>query len=135
MDVVFQKTRELGEALMQSAAYQQMRAAETKALRNEQASLIMGKYLGCKRQVQDMLIDENPDTVVLKKLSDDMDGYQAQLQTIDDITQLTEARQGFSTLIEEVNKVLKYMIAGGMTDDDECEGDCETCGGACHTLN
>ena len=38
MDAVFQKTRELGQALIESEAYQQMKAAEDKAARNQEAA-------------------------------------------------------------------------------------------------
>ena len=34
MDMVFEKTRELGEALQQSDAYKRMKAAEEKAMQN-----------------------------------------------------------------------------------------------------
>ena len=35
MDMVFQKTRELGDALLASEIYQRMKAAEDKAMQNQ----------------------------------------------------------------------------------------------------
>ena len=52
MDAVFQKTRELGQALIESEAYQQMKAAEDKAARNQEAADTMNHYLELRGQIQ-----------------------------------------------------------------------------------
>ena len=45
MDQIFAKTRELGEALLNSEAYQKMKDAEEKAMQNVEAAEMMAKYL------------------------------------------------------------------------------------------
>ena len=62
MDAVFQKTRELGQALIESEAYQQMKAAEDKAARNQEAAESMNRYLQLRAQIQELLSRENPDS-------------------------------------------------------------------------
>ena len=42
MEKIFQKTRELGEALLESEVYQKMKAAEDKALKNAEGARLMG---------------------------------------------------------------------------------------------
>ena len=79
MDAVFQKTRELGQALIESEAYQQMKAAEDKAARNQEAADTMNHYLELRGQIQEILSRENPDSAVLKRLSDEMDATQEKL--------------------------------------------------------
>ena len=78
MDAVFQKTRELGQALIESEAYQQMKAAEDKAARNQEAADTMNHYLELRGQIQEILSRENPDSAVLKRLSDGRDAGKAQ---------------------------------------------------------
>lgn len=137
MNNVFTKTRELGEALLACDEYKTMKAAEDAAAANEQAAQAMGAYLERKQKVQDLLIDEKPDSQALRTLSDEMDALQAQLSEIPEIQKLTEAREQFSNLIEQVNKVLRFIITGDMDDEEEsggCGGSCATCGG-CHTLH
>ena len=46
MDMVFQKTRELGEALLASEIYQRMKAAEDKAMPNQEAAEAMSHHAG-----------------------------------------------------------------------------------------
>ena len=55
MDKVFEKTRELGEALQESPVYLRMKAAEEKAMQNMQAAEMMASYLEKRSQIQEMM--------------------------------------------------------------------------------
>ena len=131
MDAVFQKTRELGQALIESEAYQQMKAAEDKAARNQEAADTMNHYLELRGQIQEILSRENPDSAVLKRLSDEMDATQEKLNMIDDIIAMTQARSAFSDLINQVNQVLQFIVTGQVNEEGNCSGSCASCGGSC----
>ena len=131
MDAVFQKTRELGQALIESDVYQAMKAAEEKAARNQEAAETMNRYLQLRAQIQEILSRENPDSAVLKKLSDEMDETQEKLNMIDDIIAMTQARSAFSDLINQVNQVLQFIVTGQVPGESECSGSCSSCGGSC----
>ena len=131
MDVVFQKTRELGQALMESEAYLNMKAAEDRAMANEEAARTMGEYLEKRQQLQALMQSENPDPGALKRISDEMDAAQERLQMIDDIAALTEARNEFNALIGQINQVLQFIVTGEMEQPSGCSGSCATCSG-CH---
>ena len=130
MDMIFQKTRELGEALLESEVYKRMKAAEEKAMKNEEAAKMMGAMLERRSSIQEMMHQPNPDPAALKRMSDEMDEIQEKLQMMDDIVELTQARGEFNGLINQVNQVLQFIVTGRM-DDGECGGDCSSCGG-CH---
>ena len=132
MDMVFQKTRELGQALTESEIYKKMKEAEDRAMQNQEAAETMTKYLEKRTQIQEILTQENPDSAVMKALSDEMDALQERLQMIDDIAQLTEARNNFSHLIAQVNQVLQFIVTGTMDEEGGCSGSCSSCGGGCH---
>ena len=132
MDMVFEKTRELGEALQQSEAYLRMKAAEEKAMTNMEAAEMMASYLEKRGQIQAMMEVENPDPGAMQRLSNEMDEIQEKLQMIDDIVELTAARAEFNGLIGQINQVLQFIVTGRMTDEEGgCSGSCESCGG-CH---
>lgn len=132
MDKVFEKTRELGKALMESEAYQKMKEAEDRAMRNEQAAAAMGEFLEKRTQLQAMMQGENPDPGALKRLSDEMDEAQQRLQMMDDIQALNAARDEFNSLIGQINQVLQFIVTGNMDQPSEgCTGSCATCPG-CH---
>lgn len=130
MDMIFQKTRELGEALLASEAYVKMKAAEEKAMKNEEAARLMSDMLERRSGIQEMMQQTNPDPAALKRMSDEMDDIQEQLQMMDDIVELTQARSEFNSLIGQVNQVLQFIVTGRM-DDGDCAGDCSACSG-CH---
>lgn len=130
MDSVFQKTRELGEALLTSETYQRMKAVEDKAMQNAQAAGLMSDLLEKRSGIQQLMQQENPDAGALKRLSDEMDEIQEQLRMMDDIVALTEARSEFTSLINQVNQVLQFIVTGRM-DSGDCKGDCSGCSG-CH---
>ena len=130
MDNVFEKTRELGEALLESDAYKRMKAAEEKAMQNAQGAEMMALYLEKRGQIQEMMELENPDPGVLKRLSDEMDDIQERLQMIDDIAELTAARSEFNGLIGQINQVLQFIVTGRM-EEAGCSGSCDSCKG-CH---
>ena len=131
MDMVFQKTRELGQALMESEAYLKMKKAEEHAMQNEEAARAMGEFLEKRQQLQELMQSENPDPGAMKRLSDDMDAAQERLQMMDDIAALTEARNEFNSLIGQINQVLQFIVTGNMDDASGCTGSCSTCSG-CH---
>ena len=131
MDAVFQKTRELGQALIESDVYQAMKAAEEKAARNQEVAETMNRYLQLRAQIQEILSRENPDSAVLKKLSDEMDETQEKLNMIDDIIAMTQARSAFSDLINQVNQVLQFIVTGQVSEEGNCSGSCASCGGSC----
>ena len=130
MDNVFEKTRELGEALLESETYKRMKAAEEKAMGNAQAAEMMAAYLEKRGQIQEMMEVENPDPGAMKRLSDEMDEIQERLQMIDDIAELTAARSEFNGLIGQINQVLQFIVTGRM-EEAGCSGSCDTCKG-CH---
>lgn len=133
MNAVFEKTRELGQALLESEIYQKMKACEDKAMKNEAASGIMSEYLETRSKLQEMLSQPDPDSTLMKQLSDRMDECQAQLQNIPDITELTSAREAFNELIGQVNQVLQFIVTGQIDEPEGgCTGSCSTCGGSCH---
>ena len=130
MDAVFEKTRELGKALLECETYLKMKEAEDRAMQNEEAARTMGVFLEKRQALQDMMQSENPDPGALKRISDEMDEARDRLQMIDDIVALNDARNEFNGLIGQINQVLQFIVTGRMTEAN-CEGDCSACGG-CH---
>ena len=130
MDMVFQKTRELGEALLESEAYLKMKAAEDKALQNGEAAQTMAAFIEKRGELQSMMQTDNPDPGAMKRLSDELDELQDRLQMIDDVVALTEARNQFNSLIGQINQVLQFIVTGRMDEPSGgCSGNCGSCSG------
>ena len=132
MDQVFLKTRELGQALAESEVYKHMKECEERAMANKEAAETMGRYLEIRTTLQEMLSKPDPDSVAMKALSDEMDSLHTKLQNIDDIVEMTKAREAFNGLIGQVNQVLQFIVTGTMEEEGGCSGSCSSCGGGCH---
>ena len=130
MDKVFEKTRELGEALLESETYLRMKEAEDRAMANAEAASTMAAFLEKRGELQGLMQSDNPDPGAMKRLSEEMDDIQDRLQMIDDIVALTDARNEFNGLIGQINQVLQFIVTGRM-EEANCAGDCSACGG-CH---
>ena len=132
MDQVFLKTRELGQALAESEVYKHMKECEERAMANKEAAETMGRYLEIRTTLQEMLSKPDPDSVAMKALSDEMDSLHTKLQNIDDIVEMTKAREAFNGLIGQVNQVLQFIVTGQLNEPEGgCTGSCSTCGGSC----
>ena len=133
MDQVFLKTRELGQALVESEIYKTMKAAEDKAMANTVPAETMSRYMELRGQLQEMLSQPDPDSNRMKELSDEMDATHERLQQIEDIVALTKAREDFNNLIGQVNQVLQFIVTGKLdAPEGGCTGSCSTCGGSCN---
>ncbi|MBQ8953194.1 MAG: YlbF family regulator [Clostridia bacterium] len=133
MNAVFEKTRELGDALMASEEYQAMKAAEDAAMANEEAASLMSEYLEHKTRLEEILHSGNPDPDAVSQLGAAMEDVQGRFQAVPDIIAMNRAREEFDNLINQVNQVLHFIITGEMeqSEGSGCTGSCATCPG-CH---
>ncbi len=134
MNAVFEKTRELGQALMESEEYLAMKAAEDVAMANQEAADLMAQYLERKEQMEDLMRAGTPEPTRIAELGSEMEDIQKRIRETPDIQALTLARQKFDGLINQVNSVLQFIITGQMDDPDAepeggCTGSCATCRG------
>ena len=130
MNEVFEKTRELGEALLRSEEYTAVKKAEEAAMQNEAAAEVVGKFLEARRQMEQMMAENDKDWFKVKQLTDEIDGYRMQMDAIEDLKKLDKARETFSELINQINTLLRFIVTGQMSDEDEgCSGSCESCSG------
>lgn len=135
MNEIFLKTRELGDAILKSEEFKNVKDAEERAMKNTEAAETMGKYLEAKGEMDKMMAKGEKDWARVKQLSDEMSALQERMNMIDDIKALNDAREGFANLITQVNSVLRFIVTGEMDDGEGgCSGSCETCGG-CSSVN
>lgn len=137
MNEVFEKTRELGEAIQRSDEYLALKAAEAKAMKNIEAADAMAKYMELRRQMELMVTQGDKDWAKIKQISDEMETWQERMNMVDDIIHLNQAQKAFSTLIDEVNSVLRFIVTGEMPSEDKggCLGSCASCHGCGSKIN
>jgi len=137
MNLVFQKTRELGAALLASDEYLQMKAAEEAARDDNQAMAAMTEHTLHRKLLEKLMETENPDMDALQTHSEALESVEERLALMDSMNELNEKRQAFGMLVGQINQVLRFIITGEMGDDEEDDGfphNCGKCGG-CRKLH
>lgn len=134
MNEVFKKARELGDALMSSEEYTALKQAEAAVARNDNAAYTLQRYFELKGELEHMMNAHEEDWAKLKALSEETDELKRELNTITEVVNLMSARETFGNMVNQVNSVLRFMMTGSMSADEDdnesgCKGSCEGCGG------
>lgn len=131
MSKVTECAQALGQAIMESEEYKNMQTAEAAAMNDTTVTEAMARYLELKQQLGDLMCQEDPDPEQMAKYSQEMDEIQQQMNSMPVVEAMTGARQQFSEMMNQVNKILEFMITGEVAESSGCSGNCGSCGG-CH---
>ena len=123
--------RALGEAIVASEEYQNMQLCEKAAESDPAAAEAMGRYMELHAAVNQEMGNEEPDAEKIARLGREMDELQQALNALPAVEEMTAARQRFSGLMDQVNKILEFIITGDVQESGGCSGNCSACGG-CH---
>ena len=123
--------RALGEAIVASEEYQNMQLCEKAAESDPAAAEAMGRYMELHAAVNQEMSNEEPDAEKIARLGREMDEIQQTLSALPAVEEMTAARQRSSGLMDQVNKILEFIITGDVQEGGGCSGNCSSCGG-CH---
>ncbi|MHB1315207.1 MAG: YlbF family regulator [Christensenellales bacterium] len=124
----------LGEALSQSKELLQMREAQL-TLQQDIPAMGIVNAIAIKRQdMEKLMIQPDITPEEIQKMSDEIKDLESLARSNDLIQAMIEAQNNFSSVMSQVNAILKYYIAddeGGDSPEDGCKGECSGCQG-CH---
>ncbi len=133
MREVMQKAQELAEAILASDICSKMKDLEAKVQTDEAAASAMGKMIEKRQAVENILSSADMDPEELARASEEMEQAEQEMNGNPMICELREARKDFSTMMDNVNRILRLVITGEVQEDDPgsggCGGDCSRCGG------
>ncbi len=123
---IFEKTRELGEMIQESAEMNRMKDADSKQLADSQAQELLGEFnLARMNLARDMQEGKISREEAVKK---NTEAFEKMVKSSKVIEEYIEAKKDFDAMISKINGILNYYITG---QDPNCTHDCGTCGG-CH---
>lgn len=131
MSKVTDCARALGEAIVASDEYKNMQVAEQAAMSDPAVAEAMSCYLELKEELGNVMCQSEPDPEKMTSISQQMDDIQQQLNAMDAVEAMTSSRQQFSELMNQVNRVLEFIITGELPQSGGCSGNCSGCSG-CH---
>lgn len=131
MSKVTDCARALGEAIVASEEYKNMQVTEAAAMGDPAVAGAMARYMELKNELSNVMCSPDADAEQISKLGREMDEIQQNLSAMPAVDAMTSARQQFSELMNQVNRVLEYIITGELPQQGGCSGNCSGCSG-CH---
>ena len=131
MSKVQECARALGEAIVASEEYKNMQIAEREAMTDPAATEAMTRYMELRTAMNEAMGSSEPKPELLAQYGKEMDEIQQTLNSMPVIDAITTSRQNFSELMNQVNKILEFIITGEVEQQGGCSGNCSGCSG-CH---
>lgn len=131
MSKVTECARALGEAIVASDEYKNMQITEKAAMSDPAVAEAMGRFLELKEALNGVMRQEEPNPDLIASYGQEMDEVQQRLNAMPAVDAMTTSRQQFSELMNQVNRILEFIITGEVEQGGGCSGNCSSCGG-CH---
>lgn len=136
MENVFEKARELAEALRDSDAFQSMKSLESQIDGNAEALDLMNKITSLEQEIRGMMEQPDADQEAMSQKIKTYQGLRQSAQENALLSQYAEAQETFQTAMSQVNQVISFVLTGRdpseASAEGACSGDCHGCQGCAH---
>ncbi|MBE7055713.1 MAG: YlbF family regulator [Ruminococcaceae bacterium] len=130
MAEIFEKARELGEAIIESAEYKELKAAELAQEQDENALTLLKEYSDVRSRLAAEIQKGDVSEERIAQIREELETAYEKMTTNDAITAYINAQRTFQAIIDQMNNIISFHITGKMPSG--CSGNCSSCGGDCH---
>ena len=130
MAEIFEKARELGEAILESKEYKEFKAAELAQENSEEALSLIKEYNEVRTRLGQEIQKGDVSEERITQIRQELEEAYSKMTTNDLITAYINAQRNFQAVIDQMNNILAFHITGQMPGG--CSGSCSSCGGGCH---
>lgn len=131
MSQVQECAKALAEAIVASEEYRNMQLCEEAATQDPAAAEAMSRYMELRMAVNQEMGKSEPDAQLIAQYGQQMDEIQQSLNEMPTVAAMTDSREKFSALMNQVNQILEFIITGEVEQSGGCSGNCSACSG-CH---
>lgn len=129
MAEIFEKARELGEAIIESKEYKEVKEAELRQEQDEEALALLKEYSDVRSRLAAEIQKGDVDDSRIAEIREELEQAYEKMTTNDSITAYINAQRTFQAIIEQMNNILSFHITGKMPGG--CSGNCSSCN-ECH---
>ena len=133
MREVMLKAQALAEAIVESETYKTMHDLEEQVTKDEKATALIAAYME-KRQSVELLL-RSPEFAAEKVAAagEELQSAEKAMEECTVVKDMREAQVKFQEMMDNVNRVLRLVIAGEVEDTASgCTGNCSSCSGCGH---
>lgn len=133
MEKVINQAEILGEAILESQEYIQMRLTEQAVMKDEEATRLIALYGEKRTAVENLLANPNMDHGELAKAGGELQEVEQMLDNNTLLNKMRESNEAFTAMMQRVNAIIKFVVTGEKEEEhDGCTGSCSTCSGCGH---
>ena len=132
MENVLKQAEQLAEAILDSEIFIKMRLAERAAMSDETAGNLIAAYAEQRKVVENLLAASDMDHATLALEGEKLEEAQKAMDDNTLIKAMRDTNDEFTRMMQQVNKIIRFVVTGESDEEDGCSGSCESCGGSCH---
>ena len=123
-DAILKATQELGQLLRESAEFEAMQKQEESALADSDLQGLYREYSLTRQNKQQEEMESEPDHGAIDALDMEITRLEGELSQSSGLNTLNKSREGFNTLMQEVNGVLEATLNPQEESDEFEDGGC-----------
>ena len=129
MAEIFEKARELGEAIIESKEYKELKKAEMEQENDPEAMKLLADYSALRSKLAEEIQKGEVAQDRMAQIRQDLEDAYEKVTENDHIVAYINAQRLFQSIIDQMNNIISFHITGKMPGG--CSGSCDSCGG-CH---
>ena len=127
MAEIFEKARELGEAIIESKEYKELKKAELEQEQDEEAMALLKEYSDLRTSLAEEIQKGDVKEEDMAKIRESLEQAYEKVTTNDRITAYINAQRAFQEIINQMNNIISFHITGELPSG--CSGSCSGCSG------
>ena len=125
MAEIFEKARELGEAIIESAEYKELKKAELEQEEDEEAMALLKEYSELRTSLAQEIQKGDVSEEEMASIRERLEEAYEKVTTNDHITAYINAQRTFQAIIDQMNNIISFHITGKIPGG--CTGNCSSC--------
>ncbi|MFW6265098.1 MAG: YlbF family regulator [Bacillota bacterium] len=105
---IMEKAKSLGEAIVESSEFEELKTAETNMYEDEEAKALLDEFSAKQKRLQMAQSNGKPVTQDDQK---DLQAMQVKMQANEKVKEFMEAQQKFNQVMETVNQTISSVMA------------------------
>ena len=125
MSEILTKARELGQAIVDSDEYKNLKAAEEKQEKDEEAMALLVEYNNVRKALAEEINNTEVSDERMAEIRTKLEETYEKVMSHPTISEYYEAQQKFEGVVQQMNAILTYFMTGEISGG--CSGNCSGC--------
>ena len=125
MSEILTKARELGQAIVDSEEYKNLKAAEEKQDKDEEAMALLVEYNNVRKALAEEINNAEVSDERMAEIRSQLEESYEKVMSHPTISEYYEAQQKFESVVQQMNAILTYFMTGQISGG--CSGNCSGC--------